>query len=94
MFSLWNNYQILPRLGAGLGLLNRSNMFAGIDNTVIIPSYFRADAAVFYSVTERIRLQCNVENLFNRKYFVNVDSNTNISPGFPRTIRVALLYRF
>lgn len=94
MFSLWNNYRILPRLSAGLGLLNRSNMFATIDDTVRIPGYFRADAAIFYSFTERIRLQANVENLFDRKYILNTDSNTNISPGSPRAIRLALVARF
>ena len=93
-FSLWNNYQILPRLGAGLGVVNRSDMFAAIDNTVVVPSYTRADAAVFFSLTERIRLQANVENLFDRKYYANADSNTNISPGFPRAIRVGLTARF
>ena len=83
-FSLWNNYQILPRLGAGLGILNRSDMFAAIDNTVTLPGYTRADAAVFFSLTERVRLQANVENLFDKKYYVNADGNNNISPGFPR----------
>jgi catecholate siderophore receptor len=94
VFSLWNNYQILPKLGAGLGILNRSDMFAAIDNTVILPSYTRADAAVFYSITEKIRLQANVENLFNKQYYVNADNNTNISPGFPRAVRVGLIARF
>ena len=94
VFSLWNNYQILPRLGAGLGILNRSDMFAAIDNTVVLPTYTRADAAVFFSITERIRLQANVENLFNKTYYNNADSNTNISPGFPRAVRVGLVARF
>lgn len=93
-FSLWNNYQLLRRLGAGLGVLNRSDMFAAIDNTVTLPSYTRADAAVFFTVTERVRLQANVENLFDRRYYTNADSNTNISPGFPRAVRVALTARF
>jgi len=93
-FSLWNNYQILPRLGAGLGILNRSEMYAAIDNTVVLPSYTRADAAVFFSLTERVRLQANVENLFDKKYYINAQSNTNISPGFPRAIRVGLTVRF
>jgi catecholate siderophore receptor len=93
-FSLWNNYQILPRLGAGLGILNRSDMFAAIDNTVTLPGYTRADAAVFLSLTERVRLQANVENLLNRKYYINADSNTNISPGSPRAVRVGLIARF
>ncbi len=64
-FSLWNNYQIRPKLGAGLGILHRADMFAAIDNTVRLPGYTRADAAVFYSLTERVRLQANVENLFD-----------------------------
>jgi catecholate siderophore receptor len=93
-FSLWNNYQILPRLGVGLGVIHRSDMFATIDDTITLPSYTRADVAVFYSITERIRLQANVENLFDKKYFVNADSNTNISPGYPRAVRVGLTARF
>lgn len=93
-FSLWNNYQILSRLGVGLGVIHRSDMFATIDNTITLPSYTRADVAVFFSITERIRLQANVENLFDKKYFVNADSNTNISPGYPRAIRVGLTARF
>jgi catecholate siderophore receptor len=94
VFSLWNNYQVLRRLGAGLGILNRSDMFATIDNTVVLPSYVRADAAVYFSLTEKIRLQANIENLFDRKYYTNADSNTNISPGFPRAARVGLVARF
>jgi catecholate siderophore receptor len=93
-FSLWNNYRILPRWGAGLGILNRSQMFAAIDDTVRLPGYTRADAVVYYSVTERIRLQANVENIFDKKYYINADSNTNISPGFSRAARIGLIARF
>jgi len=93
-FSLWNNYQIFRRLGAGLGILNRSDMFAAIDNTVVLPGYTRADAAVFIPLGEKLRLQANVENLFNRKYYINADNNNNISPGFSRALRIGLTARF
>ena len=93
-FSLWNNYQFLPRVGAGLGILYRSDMYAAVDNTVILPGYTRADAAAFFSLTERVRLQANVENVFDTRYFINAQSNTNISPGSPRTVRVGLTARF
>jgi catecholate siderophore receptor len=89
-FSLWNNYQLLPKAGAALGIVRRSDMFAAIDDSVTLPGYTRADAAVFLSLTDRTRLQVNVENVFNRVYYVNADSNTNISPGSPRALRVAL----
>jgi catecholate siderophore receptor len=92
--SLWNNYQILPRLAAGLGLVYRSDMFAAIDNTVVLPGYVRADAAAFLRLSRDLRLQANVENLSGAKYYLNADNNTNISPGFPRAVRVALVARF
>jgi len=93
-FSLWNNYQIISRLGAGLGIIHRSDMFAAVDNTVTLPGYTRADAAVFFSLTEKIRLQANVENLLDKRYYTNADSNTNISPGSSRAIRIGLTARF
>jgi catecholate siderophore receptor len=92
--ALWNNYQFLSKLSAGLGIIHRSDMFAAIDDKVTLPGYTRADAAVYYSITERIRLQANVENLFDKKYFINADSNTNISFGSSRAIRVGLSARF
>ena len=93
-FSIWNKYQFLRKLSVGLGIINRSDMFAAIDNTVVLPSYTRADAAVYYSFNETWRMQANFENLFNTRYYLNADSNTNISPGSPRALRVGLTARF
>ncbi len=45
--SLWNTYQVNPRLGAGLGIIHRTDMFAAIDNTVVLPGYTRVDVAVY-----------------------------------------------
>lgn len=93
-FSIWNKYQIIPKLGVGLGLINRSSMFTSVDNSVVLPGYTRADGAVFYTFNEHWRLQANVENLFNKRYILNADSNTNISPGSPRALRIGLVARF
>jgi catecholate siderophore receptor len=93
-FSLWNRYQLRSRLGVGLGVIYRSAMFAAVDNTVTLPGYTRFDAAVYWSISARWRLQANVENLFGRKYYLNADSNTNLSPGSPRALRVMLRTTF
>jgi len=93
-FSLWNNYQISSKLAGGLGVIHRSDMFAAVDDTVTLPGYVRADAAVYFALTERLRLQANVENLFDRRYYINADGNNNISPGSTRAFRVALTARF
>jgi len=92
--SLWNNYQFHPRVSGALGLVYRSDMFAAVDNTVTLPGYARADAALFVRMSENLRLQANVENLTDTRYYTNADSNTNISPGFPRTLRVGLTAGF
>lgn len=92
--SLWNKYQISSKLAGGLGIIHRSDMFAAVDNTVTLPGYVRLDTAIFYSFNEHWRLQANLENLFNQKYYANADSNTNISPGSPRGARVGLSARF
>jgi len=92
--SLWNNYQVHPRLGAALGIVYRSDVFAAIDNTVTLPGYTRVDAAVFVGLVEGIRLQVNVENLLDKEYWANADGNTNITPGSPRAVRVGLTARF
>jgi catecholate siderophore receptor len=49
---------------------------------------------MYFSFTERVRLQANVANLFDRRYYVNADGNNNISPGSSRAVRVALTARF
>jgi catecholate siderophore receptor len=93
-FSLWNNYRVHQRLGLGLGIIHRSDMFAAIDNAVVLPGYTRADAAVFFSITEKWRVQANFQNLFDNTYYLNADGNNNITPGAPRGARLALIARF
>jgi catecholate siderophore receptor len=61
---------------------------------VTLPAYTRVDAAIFYALTDSLRVQLNVENLLDRTYYLNADSNTNITPGTPRAIRVGLTARF
>ncbi len=92
--SLWNKYQIRRRLGVGLGIIHRSAMFAAIDDTVTLPGYTKADAAVYLLLTEKLRLQAHFENLLNAKFYLNADGNNNISPGSPLGVRVGLSARF
>jgi catecholate siderophore receptor len=92
--SFWNHYRLLPRVSFGLGLIHQGEMFAGIDNTVRLPSFSRADGAVFVHLTEQVRLQANVENLTDAEYYPTAHSNNNILPGAARSLRVGLVARF
>ncbi len=88
--SLWNKYQIHRMWGVGVGVVYQDQMFAAIDNAVTLPSFTRFDAGAYFTLTRELRAQVNVENVFDKKYFITSHSNNNISPGSPRAVRVAL----
>jgi catecholate siderophore receptor len=89
-FSLWNRYQLVSRIGAGVGIVHQTKMFAAIDNTVTLPSFTRVDAAAFLTLTQTLRAQVNIENLFDERYYPTSHGNNNIAPGGPRTVRFSL----
>ena len=92
--SLWNRYDVSSRWGLGLGLVHRGEIFTATDNLVTVPAYSRVDAALFLELHARLHAQLNVENLADEDYFVSAHSNTNITPGSPRALKVTLSSRF
>ncbi len=93
-FSLWNRVDVHERVGLGLGVQYRSDMFTSTDNTVVLPGYTRVDAAAFVKLTERLSAQVNMENVGGATYWMNANGNNNILPGSPRAARVLLTSRF
>jgi catecholate siderophore receptor len=93
-FSLWSRYDVSGTLGAGVGVVHQSSVYAAIDNSVQLPAFTRYDAALFTRITRNLRAQLNVENLFDTRYFPTAHNNNNIQPGAPRTLRVSLLTSF
>lgn len=87
--SLWNRYDFNSQWGVGLGAVYQSDVFAGADNTVKMPSFTRVDAALYYTVNPQLKLQLNVENLFDEEYYTSAHSNTNIVPGAPLAMGVS-----
>jgi catecholate siderophore receptor len=92
--SLWNRYQVASSVGFGVGVIYQDEMFAAIDDQVTLPSFVRFDAAAYYTVNRWVRLQANVENVFDRAYFPTANSNNNITPGSPRAVRVMVTTGF
>jgi len=88
--SFWSRYDFSSRIGAGMGIVAQSDMFAAIDNTVTLPGFMRTDAGFYFSPTRNLRAQLNVENLLDVKYYANSHGNNNIMPGAPRTFRISL----
>ena len=73
-----------PRLAAAVGVIYRDNVFTSTDNLVLLPSWARVDAEIYYNVTSMFREQINIEKVFDEDYYLNADSNPNITPASPR----------
>lgn len=93
-FGLWNRYDFNDRWGVALGTTYRSTSFASISNAVTLKSYARYDGAVYYKFNERFSAQLNVENLFDKIYYPSAHSDSNLSPGAPRSAYVTLNFKF
>lgn len=99
-FSLWNRYDISSRWGVGLGVIHKAKWLAATENlaqpanNVTLPSFTRVDAAAFLTLNDRLRAQVNIENLLDEEYDQFAHSNTNITPGSPRAVRVTLTTSF
>jgi catecholate siderophore receptor len=97
-FSLWNRYDFTPSWGVGLGVIYRDKMYAALPTLAgatltaptELPGYTRIDAAAYFSITEQLRVQLNVENLLDREYTLTAHNNNNISPGSPLAFRLGL----
>ncbi|MDE1182001.1 TonB-dependent siderophore receptor [Paraburkholderia sp.] len=70
-FTLWTNYNVLPKLSIGGGATISSLTYASVAATSRkwTPGYARFDAAATYHVSKKIDLQLNVQNIFDKKYF-------------------------
>ena len=99
-FSLWNRYDLTDAIGVGLGVIYVGERFAAVENlatpasNVVLEDYTRVDAAAYWTISENVRVQVNVENVLDDEYFINAHSNTNIMPGSPRSFRVGLSAAF
>jgi catecholate siderophore receptor len=97
--ALWNRYDFSRMLGAGIGVVHQSSQWAalhnpGVSNATRLPSFTRVDAALYFTASENVQLQVNVENLFDEKYFSDAHNNNNISVGAPLNARVTARVKF
>ena len=59
-----------------------------------LPSYTTVDALAYYRITENVRANLNVLNLFDKDYYERSFSNVFVSPGAPRTVFGSVAFRF
>ena len=96
-FSLLNVYEFqdgaLKGLGLGVGGKYVDQRSGQTANTAFsMDAYTVVDLLGYYKVNERVRLNLDVKNLFNREYEEGAFGNIYAYPGAPRTVQVGIAY--
>ncbi|WP_435232595.1 TonB-dependent receptor [Methylobacterium sp. sgz302542] len=92
--SLWNKFDVTREFSIGIGYIYQGHTFATSDDTIRLPGYNRFDLGLFYKISDTVRAQVNIENIFDRGYIYTADNNNNITPGAPRTVRAQIIVKF
>lgn len=91
----------LKGFGAGFGFnrqgkrlgSNGARTFANPD-PLVLPSFTRVDAAMFYRLNKFVNFAVNVENLFDELIFVNASVGSSIEIAAPRTTTFRSTFNF
>lgn len=98
-FSAWTKYTLQhgPLKGLGFGLGGRYYTEQEGDSTYSnpfkLPAYGVMDAAVYYE-RDSLRLQVNINNALDERYFVGSYNDLYVLPGEPLTTRATLSWLF
>ena len=99
--AAWLNYDVNRYFGFGVGITYQDESFIsdfdiGGDASThpTLPSYTKIDAAAYYNISDRFRLQLNIENLTDELYFPSSHTNFNVTVGQSLNARLSLTGRF
>ena len=93
--SLWANVTAAnPNIGWAVGVMHQDDSLIKDGGTQMLPAYTRLDAAVYYKLSDDLRLQVNMENLTDKLYFPHSHSTHQVSVGRERNIRLSISRSF
>lgn len=91
---VWGRWDINTHWGLGLGINSRSEVYTSTSNKVSLHGFSRIDAAVYYKAGEHLKLQANIENLADKRYYASAHNDNNISVGAPREVKLSAHFDF
>jgi catecholate siderophore receptor len=86
---VWGRWDINTHWGLGLGINGRGKLYTTTSNTVSLPGFSRIDAAVYYKASEHLKIQANIENLADKRFYASAHNDNNISIGSPREVKLS-----
>jgi catecholate siderophore receptor len=96
--NLWAEYYLSGAWEVGLGGNYLDGRFADSAQTARVPAYIVANAMTSYRLGHGLRIQLNLNNLFDKRYYDGVYytsvSENHVVPGPGRTLKVTLKASF
>ncbi len=94
--SLWTTYDLSQwTFGYGITYQSGFEYYTGTGaNSGDIRGYTTHRAMVGYDINERLSLQLNANNLFDKEYYTRVRNNGWSTPGDTRSVVLSAAYRF
>ncbi len=98
--NLWTRYNFgetspLKDLGIGAGMNAQGSRIPWFSRAFEVPAYATVDAAVYYNPSKsNVQVSLNVNNLFDKTYWIGAQNYTRLFPGAPRNFILTASYRF
>jgi len=98
-FTLWTTYAPSKRFTIGGGARYNGEMKRGSDGAIGTPTFVKGyvvfDGVATYQLTQKVQLQLNAYNLFDKQYISAINkSGYRYTPGTPQTFRLAANVNF
>lgn len=98
--NLWTRFNFpgsskLKDIGIGAGLQYNGDRIPWFSRDFKTPAYTIMDMALYYSPGKKnIQVACNVNNLFDTRYWIGAQTYLRLFPGAPRNMMLTVTYRF
>ena len=96
-FNLWTRFDVkegfFKNLGLGAGLNYSAEKISWQEPDLVLPDYTIVDAAVYYKIKD-MQLSFNINNIFNKTYWLGAFNYPRLFPGTPRNVMFTVRYTF
>lgn len=98
--TLWTRYNFsgntaLRDLGVGLGMQYSGSKVPWFTRAFEVPAYTLMDMAMYYTPSKaNMQLALNVNNVFDKTYWIGAQNYLRLFPGAPRNFMLTATYKF
>lgn len=98
--NVWTRYNFganskLKDLGIGAGMNAQGSRIPWFSRAFEVPAYTTFDAAIYYTPSKsNVQLALNLNNIFDKTYWIGAQNYTRLFPGAPRNFMLTASYKF